>query len=215
MTDAKKQKLCKWRFLFLSRSVDEVCTPLSDCNIKTGATCSADADGNEITSCATPYDACSYIPTVVLVQATDRRRARRKAGLASWVSKVPRRSQETTVVTPPTDKQEDYWKVLGVPLTPDFSAVGLAYFAQGALALAALAKPFYVKDTLGLSPAEATTFLSLTYWPWIMKPLWGFIADSVPIFGSRRQAYLVLSGAISVIGWLGLAGWWPVEVSKE
>ena len=65
MTDAKKQKLCKWRFLFLSRSVDEVCTPLSDCNIKTGATCSADADGNEITSCASPYDACSYIPTVV------------------------------------------------------------------------------------------------------------------------------------------------------
>lgn len=65
MTDAKKQKLCKWRFLFLSRSVDEVCAPLSDCNIASGATCSADADGNEITSCASPYAACSFIPTSV------------------------------------------------------------------------------------------------------------------------------------------------------
>jgi len=105
--------------------------------------------------------------------------------------------------------------LLGVPLTADFTAVGLAYFAQGALALAALAKPFYVKDTLGMSPADSSLFLSFTYWPWIMKPLWGFVADSIPIFGSRRQAYLVLAGAISVVGWLGLAGWWPVEVSKE
>ncbi|CAK9000578.1 unnamed protein product, partial [Durusdinium trenchii] len=119
---------------------------------------------------------------------------------------VSRRSRAT---------EKEYLEVLGVPLTPDFTAVGLAYFAQGALALAALAKPFYVKDTLGLSPAEATAFISLTYWPWIMKPLWGFIADSVPIFGSRRQAYLVLAGAVSVVGWLGLAGWWPVQVGKE
>ena len=51
-------------------------------------------------------------------------------------------------------------QILGVPLTPDFTAVGLAYFAQasqkatwnmlkllkGALALAALAKPFYLKE---------------------------------------------------------------------
>lgn len=65
MTDAKKQKLCKWRFLFLSRSVDEVCAPLSDCNMASGATCSADANGNEITSCASPYAACSFIPTTV------------------------------------------------------------------------------------------------------------------------------------------------------
>ena len=31
----------------------------------------------------------------------------------------------------------------------------------------------------------------------------------------RRQAYLVLSGVVSVIGWLGLAGWWPVQATKE
>ncbi|CAJ1430499.1 unnamed protein product, partial [Effrenium voratum] len=149
----------------------------------------------------------------VLVQVFDRRRrARRKAGIQprSWASAVSRRAKNSPV---PEEKRP--WELLGVPLTPDFVAVGLAYFAQGALSLAALAKPFYVKDTLGMSPADSTVFLSLTYWPWIMKPLWGFIADSVPIFGSRRQAYLVLAGGISVIGWLGLAGWWPVEVTKE
>ncbi|CAJ1448812.1 unnamed protein product [Effrenium voratum] len=62
MNDAKKQKLCKWKFLFMSRSVDEVCTPLSDCNIKAGATCTADADGNEVLGCSSPWTACDFIP---------------------------------------------------------------------------------------------------------------------------------------------------------
>eukprot|EP00913_Durusdinium_trenchii_P020531 g19284.t1 len=40
-----RQKLCKWKFLFMSKTVDEVCAPLSDCNILDGATCSADSSG--------------------------------------------------------------------------------------------------------------------------------------------------------------------------
>ena len=40
---------------------------------------------------------------------------------------------------------------------------------------------------------------------------WAFPAKAV----RRRQAYLVLSGLVSVIGWLGLAGWWPVQATKE
>lgn len=158
--------------------------------------------------------AAAILCGIALAQGCERRQRTRsrKASIRS-VSKLSRRVYNSPPSTP-TQKEEP-WELLGVPLTADFTAVGLAYFAQGALALAALAKPFYVKDTLGMSPADSSLFLSFTYWPWIMKPLWGFVADSIPIFGSRRQAYLVLAGAISVVGWLGLAGWWPVEVSKE
>jgi len=92
----------------------------------------------------------------------------------------------------------------GVPLTPDFIAVGLVYFAQGALGLAALAKPYLLKDELHLPPAEASLLLSLTYWPWVAKPVWGFISDTFPIFGSRRRIYLFVAGLTSIVGYLGL-----------
>lgn len=95
-------------------------------------------------------------------------------------------------------------ELLGVPMTSDYMAVGLVYFAQGALGLAALAKPFLLKDELHLAPAEAQLLLSVTYWPWVLKPIWGFITDSFPILGSRRRAYLVLAGLLSSVGWLGL-----------
>ena len=100
-------------------------------------------------------------------------------------------------------------ELLGVPLTPDFLAVGLTYFTQGALGLAALAKPYLLKDELHLPPAEATMLMSLTYWPWLLKPLWGFITDNFTILGSRRRAYLVLAGLSSAAGWLGLGGMTP------
>lgn len=61
MSDAKKQKLCKWGFIFMSRTVDEVCTNLADCNLAQGATCSADAEGNALTTCTAPYAACSFV----------------------------------------------------------------------------------------------------------------------------------------------------------
>jgi len=93
---------------------------------------------------------------------------------------------------------------LGVRLTPDLIAVGLVYFAQGALGLAALAKPYLMKDVLGLSPSEASVLLSTTYWPWVLKPIWGFIADAFPVLGSRRRSYLLLAGMVSAAGWLAL-----------
>eukprot|EP00913_Durusdinium_trenchii_P020532 g19285.t1 len=89
-----------------------------------------------------------------MVQGCDRRRrARRKAGHRLTTS-VSRRSRAT---------EKEYLEVLGVPLTPDFTAVGLAYFAQGALALAALAKPFYVKELKvgDLMPGHCVHFLDV------------------------------------------------------
>ncbi|KAF2285404.1 hypothetical protein GH714_003563 [Hevea brasiliensis] len=35
--------------------------------------------------------------------------------------------------------------------------------------------------------------------PWLVKPLYGFISDSVPVFGYQRRSYLVLSGLLCAV----------------
>lgn len=69
---------------------------------------------------------------------------------------------------------------------------------RGALGigLSRLAKEYFVKDELDLSPAEASLIFSASSIPWLIKPLWGFISDSVPLFGYRRKSYLVLCGGL-------------------
>ncbi|KAM3707257.1 hypothetical protein ACB098_02G012000 [Castanea mollissima] len=37
--------------------------------------------------------------------------------------------------------------------------------------------------------------------PWLIKPLYGFISDSVPLFGYRRRSYLILSGLLGALSW--------------
>ncbi len=84
-------------------------------------------------------------------------------------------------------------------------AILCVYFVQGIVGLARLAVSFFLKDELQLSPVEVSTMLALGTLPWILKPLFGFISDGVPIFGYRRRPYLVLSGILGIVGWLSLA----------
>ena len=72
----------------------------------------------------------------------------------------------------------------------------------GALGLARLATSFFLKDELHLGPAEVASITSLSMLPWVVKPLYGFLTDSVPIFGSRRRSYLVLAGALGCASWV-------------
>lgn len=89
----------------------------------------------------------------------------------------------------------------GVDLTPDNIAVAMVYFVQGVLGLARLAVSFYLKDDLHLDPAETAVISGLSALPWLVKPLYGFISDSVPLFGYRRRSYLVLSGLLGALSW--------------
>jgi BT1 family len=34
--------------------------------------------------------------------------------------------------------------------------------------------------------------------PWVLKPLYGFMSDGLPIFGYRRRSYMLLSGLVSL-----------------
>ena len=89
--------------------------------------------------------------------------------------------------------------------TPELAAIAAVYFVQGILSLARLAISFFFKDALGLSPAEVSTFVGLIFLPWAIKPLYGFISDSLPLWGYRRRPYLVLSGLLGTAAWLALA----------
>ena len=90
-------------------------------------------------------------------------------------------------------------------MTPETSAIALVYFVQGVIGLASLAKSFFLKDELHLSPAEAAVVMSISSLPWLVKPLWGFISDTVPLFGYKRKSYLCLMGVVGCVAWSTLS----------
>ncbi|MEG4204364.1 folate/biopterin family MFS transporter [Microcoleus sp. Pol7_A1] len=89
--------------------------------------------------------------------------------------------------------------------TPELIAILLIYFVQGILGLARLAVSFFLKDELGMSPAEVSAMLGVVALPWIIKPVFGFMSDGLPIFGYRRRPYIVISGLLGTSAWVSLA----------
>lgn len=89
--------------------------------------------------------------------------------------------------------------------SPELIAILLVYFVQGILGLARLAVSFFLKDELNLSPAQVSALLGIVAIPWMIKPVFGFISDGLPLFGYRRRPYLILSGVVGTASWLVLA----------
>jgi len=89
--------------------------------------------------------------------------------------------------------------------TPELIAILLVYFVQGVLGLARLSVSFFLKDELGLHPAEVSALIGVASLPWMVKPLFGFISDGLPIGGYRRRPYLILSGLLGVLAWVAMA----------
>uniref|UniRef100_A0A383VPR6 Uncharacterized protein n=1 Tax=Tetradesmus obliquus TaxID=3088 RepID=A0A383VPR6_TETOB len=94
---------------------------------------------------------------------------------------------------------------LGLEVTPELVAISMVYFVQGILGLSRLALSFFFKDDLGVEPAQVAVLVGLAGLPWVVKPLYGFISDSVPLFGYRRRSYLLLCGLAGSASWLALA----------
>ncbi|KAF8060466.1 folate-biopterin transporter 1 [Scenedesmus sp. PABB004] len=94
---------------------------------------------------------------------------------------------------------------LGLPVTPELVAISMVYFVQGILGLSRLALSFFFKDDLAVEPAQVAVLVGLAGLPWVVKPLYGFISDAVPLFGYRRRSYLVLCGLAGSASWLALA----------
>jgi folate/biopterin transporter len=95
--------------------------------------------------------------------------------------------------------------LFGHELTAELTAILTVYLVQGILGLARLAVSFFLKDELGLGPAEVSALMGIAALPWMVKPLFGFISDGLPILGYRRRPYLILSGLLGVFSWIALA----------
>jgi folate/biopterin transporter len=83
----------------------------------------------------------------------------------------------------------------------------LVAFSQGITGLSDLAINYLYKDDLKLQPNQVSRINSLAYLPWIIKPIYGFISDSFPIFGYRRKPYLFLFGINACLCWILMSIW--------
>ncbi|HET7058368.1 MAG TPA: MFS transporter [Nitrospiraceae bacterium] len=82
---------------------------------------------------------------------------------------------------------------------------GLAYFSQG-LAGTLIQQPLaYHLKSHGMAAHHVAQALAFVAIPWIVKPLYGLISDSIPLFGYRRKSYLVLATSLSTFGYLAMS----------
>ena len=82
------------------------------------------------------------------------------------------------------------------------SLFGLLYFVQGIVEPTdgLLSQP--IKSLLrnwGYSAASTAWFISVLSIAWAIKPLYGLMTDFVPLAGSRRRSYLLLTTAVASI----------------
>ena len=77
--------------------------------------------------------------------------------------------------------------------------------------LAYLAEQYLLKDELKLGPAAVAAVFATAHVPWVIKPLYGFLSDSLPLpfpgapTRERRRPYLVLCGLAGTAAYAGLA----------
>jgi len=67
------------------------------------------------------------------------------------------------------------------------------------------ASSFFYKDIKGLGPEEMQTAQAVAHMPWNVKPIYGLLSDTMPIFGFHRTYYMVAGGLLGSIGQLLLA----------
>lgn len=89
--------------------------------------------------------------------------------------------------------------------TPFLLLVSAVYAVQGFASFCALAVNFFFKDDLDLQPAQAQTLLTIMMVPWGIKPLYGIVSDSLPLFGYHRKSYMVLCSSLGAIATLSLS----------
>lgn len=105
-------------------------------------------------------------------------------------------------------ENQTYFIIIIVAFTQGFlNKSSISYFFQGVLGLSELSVSYLYKDDFKMTPAQVSVCTGITSIPWIIKPLWGVISDSVYMFGYRRKSYLIFFGFIECLCWLSLASW--------
>ncbi|CAI5719842.1 unnamed protein product [Hyaloperonospora brassicae] len=80
------------------------------------------------------------------------------------------------------------------------------YLTQGIRStLCSLGTSYYLNETLALLPAQSEALRATAAIPWIVKPLYGLLSDSVPIGGTRRKSYLLIFSAVAATAYFALS----------
>lgn len=87
---------------------------------------------------------------------------------------------------------------------PFLLLICLIYWTQGFRSFAWLAVSYHLKDDLKLSPSASQFVVSIAFFPWSVKPIYGILSDCVPIRGRRRIPYLIIASILSLVPWLFL-----------
>ena len=72
------------------------------------------------------------------------------------------------------------------------------YFNNGFRALISISIEYIFKENYHLDPSEAQEWEVIISLPFTLKLLYGLIADSVQICGSRKRAFFVIFGLIEI-----------------
>lgn len=71
----------------------------------------------------------------------------------------------------------------------------------------------YLKESLGFSPAQLASFSSLIFIPWLIRPVYGIIGDTIPLFGYQFKSYFIICYTLAFAVFLGLSGWQSYPIS--
>jgi predicted MFS family arabinose efflux permease len=63
---------------------------------------------------------------------------------------------------------------------------------------------YLLKEHLDVAPENMSLFLFFSAIAWYLKPLAGLISDSIPLFGTRRRSYLMISAGTAAVCWIVL-----------
>ncbi|CAM0880658.1 unnamed protein product [Alopecurus aequalis] len=80
--------------------------------------------------------------------------------------------------------------------------VCLIYFIQGFRSFVWTAVSYQMKDMMKLSPSTSQFLVSIAYFPWSIKPIYGIVSDCIPIKQRKRVPYLIISSGFSLFPWL-------------
>uniref|UniRef100_A0A0D6R6R0 Major facilitator superfamily (MFS) profile domain-containing protein n=1 Tax=Araucaria cunninghamii TaxID=56994 RepID=A0A0D6R6R0_ARACU len=85
---------------------------------------------------------------------------------------------------------------------PFLMLICLIYWTQGFRSFAWMAVSYHLKDDLKLSPSASQFLVTIAFFPWSVKPIYGILSDCVPIRGRKRLPYLVIASLLSLVPWI-------------
>lgn len=73
-------------------------------------------------------------------------------------------------------------------------ALGFQYFNTGMYSMVSMAMNYMFLNVYGISPSQATFYITLTNLPWSPKIIYGIVTDCLPICGSGKRSYVFIMG---------------------